>query len=110
MLQGVGSQAGKMRASPDLRRAVRVEWLNLIGERYSVRGPFDLIFCRNVLIYFAQDLKRRVVERLAEHLAPGGHLFVGHAESIHEVPGLSCVWPTVYVRRDERDALRRANP
>jgi chemotaxis protein methyltransferase CheR len=110
MLQGVGRQTGKMRASPDLRRAVRIEWLNLIDERYSVRGPFDLIFCRNVLIYFDHDLKRRVVQRLAEHLAPGGHLFVGHAESIHEMPALCCVWPTVYARHEEREAPRRTDP
>jgi chemotaxis protein methyltransferase CheR len=110
MLQGVGSQAGKMRASPDLRRAVRVEPLNLIDDRYSVRGPFDLVFCRNVLIYFAQDLKRRVVERLSQHLVPGGHLFVGHAESIQEMPTLCCVWPTVYARREERVSSRRTNP
>jgi chemotaxis protein methyltransferase CheR len=110
MLQGVGSQAGKMRASPDLRRTVRVERLNLSAERYSVRGPFDVIFCRNVLIYFAQELKRQVVERLSEHLAPGGHLFVGHAESIYETQGLVGVWPTVYARRDKRERLRRAGP
>jgi chemotaxis protein methyltransferase CheR len=110
MLQGVGSQAGKMRASPELRRAVRVERLNLIDEQYSVRGPFDVIFCRNVLIYFDQALKRRVVERLSEHLAPGGHLFVGHAESIHEMPALSCVWPTVYARRDKHESPRRSDP
>jgi chemotaxis protein methyltransferase CheR len=110
MLQGVGSQAGKMRATPDLRRTVHVERLNLIDERYAVRGPFDLIFCRNVLIYFAQDLKKRVVERLSEHLAPGGHLFVGHAESIHEMPALCCVSPTVYARRDTRESPRRSHP
>jgi chemotaxis protein methyltransferase CheR len=107
MLQGLGSQAGKMRASPDLRRMVRVERLNLSDERYPVRGPFDLIFCRNVLIYFAHDLKRQVVERLSEHLAPGGHLFVGHAESIYETHGLTCVWPTVYARRDKRELPAR---
>jgi chemotaxis protein methyltransferase CheR len=109
MLQGVGSQAGKMRASAHLRRAVRVERVNLIDERYSVQGPFDLIFCRNVLIYFDRELKRRVVERLSEHLAPGGHLFVGHAESIHEMPALRCVWPTVYSRRNLREPVTRDN-
>ncbi len=104
MLQGVGSQAGKLRAAPDLRQVVRVERVNLSDGSYRVGEPFDLIFCRNVLIYFDQGEKRRVIERLAVHLAPLGHLFVGHAESIHPVQGLSCVGPTVYAKRDVPEA------
>jgi chemotaxis protein methyltransferase CheR len=64
-----------------------------------VAGPFDLVFCRNVLIYFDVASKARVVERLLDQLAPSGHLFLGHAESL---TGLSdrgrSVGPTVYVR------------
>lgn len=100
MLEGVGSQSGKLRAAPELRQVVRVEQLNLSEDSYAVEGPFDLVFCRNVLIYFDPQQKRRVIERLASHLAPSGHLFVGHAESIHGTQGLSCVGPTVYAKRD----------
>jgi len=100
MLQGVGSQAGKLRAAPELRQVVRVERVNLSDSAYPVGPAFDVVFCRNVLIYFEAPEKRRVIERLAGHLAPDGHLFVGHAESIHPVQGLSCVGPTVYAKRD----------
>jgi chemotaxis protein methyltransferase CheR len=46
-------------------------------------GPFDVIFLRNVLIYFAAEQKREIVNRLLERLRPGGLLFIGHAESLH---------------------------
>ena len=59
MLRGTGPEEGKMKAGPEIRALVRFERLNLNDERYAVAGPFDLIFCRNVLIYFDADGKRR---------------------------------------------------
>lgn len=106
MLHGIGSQAGRLRAGPELRTIVRVESLNLNAPPYPVGGAFDLVLCRNVLIYFDQDRRRRVVERLAAHVAPGGHLLVGHAESIHGVSGLVCMQPTIYWKRE----LQRQEP
>jgi chemotaxis protein methyltransferase CheR len=99
MLRGVGGQAGRLRAGPELRRVVSVEPLNLNAASYRLGGGFDLVLCRNVLIYFDPERRRRVVERLASHLVPGGHLLVGHAESIQGVAGLSCVQPTIYCKR-----------
>ncbi|HLK37290.1 MAG TPA: protein-glutamate O-methyltransferase CheR [Polyangiaceae bacterium] len=96
MLRGFGTKAGVMRAAPELRRVVRVERLNLSAEGYAVGAPFDVIFCRNVLIYFDAEQKERVVGRLAACLATDGHLFVGHAESIRGPSALTCVRPTVY--------------
>jgi chemotaxis protein methyltransferase CheR len=99
MLRGNGERAGQMRATRELRDRVRLARLNLNEETYAVDGPFDLIFCRNVLIYFSPEGRARVVERLARHLGPGGLLFVGHAESLFRHHGaLRAVSPTIYER------------
>lgn len=97
MLRGTGPQEGFMRAAPELRSLVRFARLNLNDPGYPGLGHFDLVFCRNVLMYFDGQVKRQVVGRLLRHLSPGGHLFIGHAESLC---GMSlearCVEPTVY--------------
>lgn len=97
MLKGIGAQAACMKAGPELRSIVRCVNLNLNAESYPLPGGFDLIFCRNVMIYFDAPTRARVVERLLRYLAPGGYLFVGHAESLSGVnPQLRHVIPTVY--------------
>lgn len=82
MLRGTGSQEGRMKAGPELRDLVRFARVNLNDAAYPVVGQFDLLFCRNALIYFDAATKARVVERLRTHLAPDGYLFLGHAESL----------------------------
>jgi len=82
MLRGTGTQQGKMKAGDDVRRPLRFQRLNLNDETYPVAGPFDAIFCRNVLIYFDQDSRTRVIRRLLDVLTPGGIFFLGHAESL----------------------------
>ncbi len=81
MLRGYGAQEGLMKAGPEIRALVRFARVNLAGDRWPA-GPFDLVFCRNVLIYFDRVTKLRVVERLLERLDPRGLLFLGHAESL----------------------------
>ncbi|BDG09108.1 chemotaxis protein methyltransferase [Anaeromyxobacter paludicola] len=99
MLQGTGSQEGRMKAGPELRRVVRFARLNLAAEAWPGLGTFDLVFCRNVLIYFDPPGKERVVSRLLRHLAPEGYLFLGHAESLSGTSHpLRSVIPTVYAR------------
>ncbi len=71
-----------VRIVPRLRSKVAFAWLNLMDERYAVPADFDLLFCRNVLIYFDKPTQARVLARLCDHLRPGGHLFLGHSESI----------------------------
>jgi len=96
MLKGYGAQEGLMKAGPELRAIVRFARVNLVGEGWPA-GPFDLVFCRNVLIYFDRVTKRRVVERLVERLAGHGYLFLGHAESLGGLTtGARPVVPTVY--------------
>jgi chemotaxis protein methyltransferase CheR len=97
MLRGYGEQEGLMRAGPELRAVVRYARVNLVGERWPSGPPYDLVFCRNVLIYFDRPGKVAVVERLLDRLGPSGYLFLGHAESLGGLtPRARPVMPTVY--------------
>ena len=97
MLRGTGSQQGKMKAGADVRAPLTFQRLNLNDESYPVAGPFDAIFCRNVLIYFDQDSRTRVIRRLIDLLAPGGYFFLGHAESLTGMTDrVRSVAPAVY--------------
>ena len=70
MLRGVRAHEGSMKAGPELRSVVRFQRMNLNHDHYPVAGPFDLVFCRNVLIYFEAAGKERVLARLRDQLAP----------------------------------------
>jgi chemotaxis protein methyltransferase CheR len=99
MLRGTGSQTGRMKAGPAIREVVTFARLNLNDPAYAVEGQFDFIFCRNVLIYFDHVSKARVVERLLDHLAPHGCLFLGYAETTVTISDrLHGVGPNVYAR------------
>jgi len=74
---------GCLEVRPEIRRRVRFRELNLTSS-YAALGRFDIIFCRNVLIYFSNDLKRDIVRRLTEALNPGGYLFLGSTESLSQ--------------------------
>jgi chemotaxis protein methyltransferase CheR len=82
--KGVGLQAGKAIVKAQVRAAVTFRILNLL-QPWPMHGPFDVILCRNVMIYFDQATRERLVERFAQILAPGGYLCIGHSESIHTV-------------------------
>ena len=97
LLRGVGSQDGKLRVVPRIRKLVEFRRENLIALEAVPQGSFDLVFCRNVLMYFSSETRRNVVEELVDRLAPTGHLFVGHSETLHgSDPRLRTVVPTVY--------------
>jgi chemotaxis protein methyltransferase CheR len=85
-------------AQPALKKLVHFAKLNLM-EKWPMQGPFDAILCRNVMIYFDKGTQQRLVERYHALLKPGGHLFVGHSESL---TGLAhrfrYVQPAVYVK------------
>ena len=88
----------EVRLAPELRRQANFMRMNLMDSTYPVDRDVDIIFCRNVLIYFERETQRKVVEQLCSHLRPGGYLMVGHSESmIHSVvPGLRQVQPTIF--------------
>ncbi|HYD52302.1 MAG TPA: protein-glutamate O-methyltransferase CheR [Gemmatimonadaceae bacterium] len=93
------SRGDRMLRVVDATRAcVRFARLNLMG-RWPMQGPFDVIFCRNVMIYFDKATQQRLVQRFTELLASGGYLFVGHSESLTGIDhGLRYVQPAVYRR------------
>lgn len=85
LLRGSGKWEGWYRMHPEILRMVEFERINLI-EPLPDLGPFAVIFCRNVMIYFNRATQRKVVNNLVECLEPGGYLFVGHSESLSGIP------------------------
>ena len=95
-LKGTGQYAGNLLIERSLRERVRFLQVNL-NEPLPRLGEFDLIFLRNVMIYFEPETKRKVVERLIPALKPGGHLLIGHSETLNGVTeGLRSVSPSIY--------------
>ncbi|HYM75354.1 MAG TPA: CheR family methyltransferase [Candidatus Dormibacteraeota bacterium] len=104
MLKGKGDNKGVMKVSPELHRVVRFARVNLHSDSYPVLGSFDLIFCRNVLIYFDQESKGKVIRGILRHLSPSGLLFVGHSEHLGAIaPNLKTVAPTIHALVDRTD-------
>jgi chemotaxis protein methyltransferase CheR len=73
---------GVVRIAPELRARLQFARLNLMDEAYPVEDDMDMVFCRNILIYFDKPTQAKVLQRLCGHLRPGGYLFLGHSESV----------------------------
>lgn len=98
-MRGKASNAGMVRVKPDLRRMIDFMQVNLIRDDWPFKEPFDVVFCRNVMIYFDAATQRKVLERIHRVLKPGGMLFVGHAENFSESRDLFVLrGKTVYER------------
>lgn len=95
--RGVNEFEGCYRVKEDVRDRVRFTQLNLFQAAFPFRAGFDVIFCRNVMIYFDRPSQEQLVRLLGSHLAPGGYLFVGPSESLIRVAhGLRYVQPSIY--------------
>lgn len=97
LLRSKERDKGLVRVSPEIRSFVRFRRLNLIKSDFGLRETVDIIFCRNVIIYFNRETQEHVINKLYHHLSPGGYLFTGHSETLngHSVP-LKAVAHTVY--------------
>ena len=80
-MRGKGDNGGFMRVKPELARMIEFRALNLMDARWSLGEPFDIVFCRNVMIYFDAATQRRVLERMHRAMRPQGLLFAGHSEN-----------------------------
>jgi chemotaxis protein methyltransferase CheR len=97
LLRSKDRERALVRVAPAIRAHVRFRRLNLMDAQYGIREPVDVIFCRNVFIYFERKTQEQILNRFCRHLAPGGYVFLGHSEAIngHDVP-LRAVAPTTY--------------
>lgn len=93
---GVGR--GEARVAEELRRMIAFKQLNLI-QAWPMKGPFDVIFCRNVFIYFDTQTKASILDRFVALLSPGGFLYLGHSESLPQPhANLRLIGRTIYER------------
>jgi chemotaxis protein methyltransferase CheR len=80
-LRGKGSQEGLVRIRPELRQLISFKPLNLLADGWPLKTPFDVIFCRNVMIYFDKDTQRKILSRFVPLMKPDALLFAGHSEN-----------------------------
>jgi chemotaxis protein methyltransferase CheR len=80
-LRGTGPNAGSIRVKPELARLIEFRSFNLMSSHWSLGEPFDIVFCRNVMIYFDGPTQRKVLERMHAVMRPQATLFVGHSEN-----------------------------
>jgi chemotaxis protein methyltransferase CheR len=97
LLKSRDRHKGLVRIAPELRKSVKFRRLNFLEGSFGMRESMDIIFCRNVIIYFDRPTQETLLNRFHDHLSPGGYVFLGHSETLHglNVP-LVQVAPTVY--------------
>ncbi|WEF33779.1 CheR family methyltransferase [Pseudoduganella chitinolytica] len=109
-LKGKGDKAGLVRARPELRQLITYRQLNLLDDKWDIRGPFDVIFCRNVMIYFDKATQRKILARFVPLMKPDALLFAGHSENfLYVSDSLKLRGKTVY-ELDERPGAARPMP
>lgn len=88
------------RVKENVKKMIQFSWLNLSATPYPMTGPLDIIFCRNVMIYFDNKVKERLLEDMYRLLKPGGYLMVGHAESLSGfLSRFKSEKPSVYIKQ-----------
>jgi chemotaxis protein methyltransferase CheR len=105
-LRGKGEQEGMVRVRPELRALVTFKQLNLLSDKWPLTGQFDVIFCRNVMIYFDKATQRKILQRFVPLMKPHALLFAGHSENfLYVSEALKLRGKTVY-ELDDRPAAR----
>jgi len=95
-MKGIDAEAGTFLVNRAIRSPIKFMQINLNSMLPQI-GEFDLVFLRNVMIYFDNDTKRQVVQRIMGKMKPGAHLFTGHSESLHGIADkLQAVRPAIY--------------
>jgi chemotaxis protein methyltransferase CheR len=106
-LKGSGKQEGFAHIRPELRNMVTFRQINLLDNNWSLRPPFDAIFCRNVMIYFDKQTQHQILSKFVPLLRPEGLLFAGHSESFHHAADLfKLIGNTVYQVADKNMAFK----
>ncbi len=96
-LRGAGAQEGYVSVRPELKRLIEFQRVNLLEPNWPVRGPLDIIFCRNVMIYFDKPTQYKILSRFAPMMQPDGLLMAGHSESfLHAADLFKSLGKTVY--------------
>ena len=89
--------AGIFEVRPEVKELIVLRRLNLAKPPFPMKGPLDIVFCRNVMIYFGRDTREKLIHEIERLLAPGGFLFTGHSETLAGIQtGLKLIRPSVY--------------
>lgn len=83
ILRSKNRRSNLVRIAPEIRKAVRFRWINLINSNLKLNEPMEIIFCRNVMIYFDKQTQEKLINNLCNHLKPRGYFFVGHSEVLN---------------------------
>ena len=106
-LKGAGKQEGHIRVRPELQKMITFTRFNLLDAQWSLKEPFDVIFCRNVMIYFDKESQFQILKKFVPLLRPDGLLFAGHSESfLHAAELMRSLGRTVYERADRKGPSR----
>ncbi|SFV08317.1 CheR family methyltransferase [Pseudoduganella namucuonensis] len=109
-LKGKGDKEGYARVRPELRQMITFKQLNLLGDQWPVSGPFDVIFCRNVMIYFDKATQRKILSRFVPLMKPDALLFAGHSENfLYVSDSLKLRGKTVYELDERRGAGQKVS-
>jgi chemotaxis protein methyltransferase CheR len=100
-LKGKNEYKQQVRVNPDIRKTVNFQQFNLLSSDYTAFGMFDIIFCRNVLIYFEREVQYRIISKLCSQLNSGGYLFLGHSDTTMGFTfPLKTVQPSIFSKLD----------
>jgi len=100
ILRGKGDKEGLFRISPDIRKMITFRKLNLMDKRLIPGAEMDIVFCRNVIIYFDRGTQAELFDKFYEIMAPGGYLFIGSSETLHGISDKFIpAGPTVYRKK-----------